>query len=72
MLNINKILSNLAILTLACGRAAARPVAAPSTDAVDLDACTYVHIKDCYMSVNDDAPENGPWALLRLKMPFTN
>jgi len=51
-----------------------RPVAAPSTDAVDLDACRYVHISGCYMSVNDDAialkggkgpyadtaPENGP------------
>jgi len=49
------------------------PVAAPSTDAVDLDACSYVHISKCYMSVNDDgialkggkgpyadkAPENG-------------
>ncbi|WP_255417209.1 glycoside hydrolase family 28 protein [Proteiniphilum sp. X52] len=32
-----------------------KPVKAPSTDAVDIDACTYVHIKDCYMSVNDDA-----------------
>jgi polygalacturonase len=32
-----------------------KPVKAPSTDAVDIDACTYIHIKDCYMSVNDDA-----------------
>ncbi|MDR2496735.1 MAG: exopolygalacturonase [Tannerellaceae bacterium] len=32
-----------------------RPVKAPSTDAVDIDACTNVHIKGCYMSVNDDA-----------------
>lgn len=31
------------------------PVKAPSTDAVDIDACTNVLIKDCYMSVNDDA-----------------
>jgi len=32
-----------------------KPVKAPSTDAVDVDACTNVLIKDCYMSVNDDA-----------------
>lgn len=32
-----------------------KPVKAPSTDAVDIDACTDVHIKNCYMSVNDDA-----------------
>ncbi|NDV66306.1 glycosyl hydrolase family 28 protein [Bacteroides sp. 224] len=32
-----------------------KPVKAPSTDAVDIDACTNVHIKGCYMSVNDDA-----------------
>lgn len=31
------------------------PVKAPSTDAVDIDVCTDVHIKNCYMSVNDDA-----------------
>lgn len=31
------------------------PVKAPSTDAVDIDACSNVHIKGCYMSVNDDA-----------------
>ncbi|WP_255070240.1 glycoside hydrolase family 28 protein [Lacihabitans sp. LS3-19] len=31
------------------------PVKAPSTDAIDLDACTNVLIKDCYMAVNDDA-----------------
>jgi beta-galactosidase len=31
------------------------PVKAPSTDAVDIDACTNVHIKACYLSVNDDA-----------------
>lgn len=33
----------------------AKPVKAPSTDAVDIDVCTNVHIKNCYMSVNDDA-----------------
>ncbi len=31
------------------------PVKAPSTDAVDIDACSNVLIKKCYMSVNDDA-----------------
>jgi polygalacturonase len=31
------------------------PVKAPSSDAVDIDACTNVLIKGCYMSVNDDA-----------------
>ena len=31
------------------------PVKAPSTDAVDIDVCTNVHIKNCYLSVNDDA-----------------
>ncbi len=31
------------------------PVKAPSTDAVDIDACTNFLIKNCYMSVNDDA-----------------
>jgi len=31
------------------------PVKAPSTDAIDIDACTNVLIKGCYMSVNDDA-----------------
>jgi polygalacturonase len=32
-----------------------KPVRAPSTDAVDIDACSDIHIKNCYMSVNDDA-----------------
>lgn len=32
-----------------------RPVKAPSTDAIDLDVCTNVLVKNCYMSVNDDA-----------------
>lgn len=50
------------------------PVRAPSSDAVDIDACTDVHIRGCRMSVNDDAvalkggkgpradedPDNGP------------
>ena len=50
------------------------PVKAPSTDAIDLDACSIVHVSRCVMSVNDDAialkggkgpyadtaPENGP------------
>ncbi len=31
------------------------PIKAPSTDAIDIDVCHDVHIKDCYMSVNDDA-----------------
>lgn len=42
------------------------PVKAPSSDAVDLDVCRDVLIKDCYMSVNDDAVAlkggKGPWA----------
>lgn len=50
------------------------PVKAPSTDAIDIDNCEDVVVRDCYMSVNDDAialkggkgtwadqnPENGP------------
>ncbi|MBR0365249.1 MAG: exopolygalacturonase, partial [Clostridia bacterium] len=39
---------------------------APSTDAVDIDACRDVLIKDSYMAVNDDAVVmkggKGPWA----------
>lgn len=31
------------------------PIKAPSTDAVDIDVCQNVHIKGCFMSVNDDA-----------------
>lgn len=42
------------------------PVKAPSSDAVDIDVCKDVLIKDCYMSVNDDAVAlkggKGPWA----------
>jgi polygalacturonase len=30
-------------------------VAAPSTDGVDIDVCKKVTIRDCYISVNDDA-----------------
>ena len=35
--------------------APAAPVKAPSSDAIDIDACKNVLIKNCYMSVNDDA-----------------
>lgn len=42
------------------------PVKAPSSDAVDIDVCKDVLIKNCYMSVNDDAVAlkggKGPWA----------
>lgn len=31
------------------------PVKAPSSDAVDIDVCTNVHITNCNISVNDDA-----------------
>lgn len=31
------------------------PVKAPSTDAIDIDVCSDVLVKNCYMSVNDDA-----------------
>lgn len=44
----------------------ASPVKAPSTDAIDIDACKNVLVKECYMSVNDDAIAlkggKGPWA----------
>lgn len=43
-----------------------KPVKAPSSDAVDLDVCENVLIKNCYMSVNDDAVAlkggKGPFA----------
>ncbi len=42
------------------------PIPAPSTDAIDIDACTDVLVKNCYMEVNDDAIAlkggKGPWA----------
>ncbi len=44
----------------------ASPVPAPSTDAVDIDVCTDVLIKNCYFEVNDDSVVlkggKGPWA----------
>ena len=44
----------------------ASPVKAPSTDAIDIDACTDVLVKDCYLEVNDDSVVlkggKGPWA----------
>lgn len=44
----------------------AQPVKAPSTDAIDIDVCTDVLVKGCYMEVNDDAVVlkggKGPWA----------
>ncbi len=42
------------------------PVKAPSTDAIDIDACTDVLVKNCYLEVNDDSVVlkggKGPWA----------
>jgi len=42
------------------------PVKAPSSDAIDIDVCTNVLVKNCYISVNDDAVAlkggKGPWA----------
>lgn len=39
---------------------------APSSDAIDVDVCSNVHVKDCYIEVNDDAlvlkGGKGPWA----------
>ena len=44
----------------------AQPVKAPSTDALDIDVCTDVLVKNCRMEVNDDAVVlkggKGPWA----------
>ncbi len=43
-----------------------KPVKAPSSDAIDLDVCHNVLVKNCYMEVNDDAVAlkggKGPWA----------
>lgn len=42
------------------------PVPAPSSDAIDIDACSDVLVKNCYMEVNDDAVVlkggKGEWA----------
>ena len=44
----------------------ASPVRAPSTDAIDIDVCADVLVKNCYMEVNDDSVVlkggKGPWA----------
>ncbi len=44
----------------------AAPVKAPSTDAIDIDACTDFLVKNCYLEVNDDSVVlkggKGPWA----------
>ena len=46
--------------------APASPIKAPSTDAIDIDACSDFLVKNCYMEVNDDAVVlkggKGPWA----------
>lgn len=49
-----------------CFFAPSAPVKAPSSDAIDLDVCHDVLVKNCYLSVNDDAISlkggKGPWA----------
>ena len=44
----------------------AAPVKAPSTDAIDIDVCTDILVKNCYLEVNDDSVVlkggKGPWA----------
>ncbi len=44
----------------------AAPIPTPSTDAIDIDVCTDVLVKNCYMEVNDDSVAlkggKGPWA----------
>lgn len=42
------------------------PIKAPSTDAIDIDVCTDILVKNCYLEVNDDSVVlkggKGPWA----------
>lgn len=42
------------------------PVSAPSTDAIDIDVCSDVLVKNCHLEVNDDSVVlkggKGPWA----------
>jgi polygalacturonase len=56
---------NVKIINL-CIFSPREPVKAPSTDAIDIDACSNLLIRKCYMSVNDDAIAlkggKGPWA----------
>lgn len=44
----------------------ASPVKAPSTDAIDIDVCSDILVKNCYLEVNDDSVVlkggKGPWA----------
>jgi len=44
----------------------ADPIKAPSTDAIDIDVCSDVLIKNCHLEVNDDSVVlkggKGPWA----------
>lgn len=46
--------NNLKLLNLTI-MSPVKPVKSPSTDAIDLDVCSNVLVKNCYMSVNDDA-----------------
>lgn len=49
-----------------CIYSPAAPIPAPSTDAIDIDVCTDVLVKNCHLEVNDDAVSlkggKGPWA----------
>ncbi len=51
---------------LGCDIRSSIELRAPSTDAIDIDACTDVLVKNCYMEVNDDGVVlkggKGPWA----------